>query len=274
VEKGELGEAAGRAELLFRPVFPILQAERFSPLGKVELEEEPGDPDIDGKGVPAPVGVQQHTAGNLGTNARELLEVLGGAFRGPGFRDFQKFRLLGEDFGGGGEVFGAIAELALAEPLFARPGQSLGGGKVAGRAAEGAAEAFVDLADLNDLLQGRADKVGETLPRVLAQGAEAGMGFAGPGKPGVPGLGQSQERIELQIEAEVVLKGGGRKKGIVPDQLAVPDRQGDGMATNPAGKLAGGGLVPAKGLTSQERGGQIERNGELQGGHGGEKLKG
>ena len=71
-----------------------------------------------------------------------------------------------------------------------------------------------------------------------------------------------------------MLKGGGGKKGIVPDQLAVTDRQGDGMATNPAGKLAGGGLVPAKGLTSQERGGQIERNGELQGGHGGEKLKG
>jgi len=54
----------------------------------------------------------------------------------------------------------------------------------------------------------------------------------------------------------------------------VADRQGDGMATNPAGELAGGGFVPTKGLASQERGGQIERNGELQGGHGGEKLKG
>ena len=77
----------------------------------------------------------------------------------------------------------------------------------------------------------------------------------------------------MQIEAEVVLKGGGSKKGIVPNQLAVPDRQSDGMATNPASKLAGGGLVPAKGLTSQERGGEIERNGELQGRHDGEKLK-
>ena len=71
-----------------------------------------------------------------------------------------------------------------------------------------------------------------------------------------------------------MLKGGGGKKGIVPDQLAVTDRQGDGMATNPARIFAGGDFVPAKGLPAKEGGGQIERNGELQGGHGGEKLKG
>lgn len=57
MEKGELGEAAGRAELLFRPLLPILQAKRFSPFGEVELAEEPGDPNIDGKGVPTPVGI-------------------------------------------------------------------------------------------------------------------------------------------------------------------------------------------------------------------------
>ena len=42
----------------------------------------------------------------------------------------------------------------------------------------------------------------------------------------------------------------------------------------PAGELARRGFIPAKGLPAKEGGGQIERNGELQGGHGGEKLKG
>jgi len=274
VEEGELGEAAGRAKLLFRPLLPILQAERFPSFGKIELAKEPGNPDIDGEGVPAGVGVKQHAPRDLGTDAGEFLQMLRGPFRGPGFRYVQQFRLVGEDLGGGGEVFGTVTELALAEPLFARSGESLGRGKVAGRTAEGAAEAFVDLANLDDLLQRGADKVGEALPWVLAQGAEAGMGFAGLGEPRIPGMAQSQERVEFQIEAEVVMEGGGGEKRIVPDQLALTDRQGDGMAANPAGELAGDGLVPAKGLASQKRGGQIERNGELQGGHGGEKLKG
>ena len=274
MEEGELGEAAGRAELLFRPVFPILQPERFSPLGKVELEEEPGDPDIDGKGVPAPVGVQQHTAGNLGTNARELLKVLGGAFRGPGFRDFQKFRLLGEDFGGGGEVFGTVAEMALAKPFLAGTGEAGGGRKIPTGSAQGAAEPLVDLTDLDDLFQRRADEVGEAFPGVLAKGAEAGMSFAGLWKPRVAGRGGKKKGIEREIQGEVVLQRGAGEERIVPDQLAVPDRQGDGLAANPAGELARGGFVPAEGLAAEEGGGQIERNGELQGGHDGEKLTG
>lgn len=171
-------------------------------------------------------------------------------------------------------MFGPVAELALAEPLFARAGEALGRGKVATWSAEGTAETLVDLADLDDLFQGRADKIGEALPGIFAQGTKARMGCAGLGKPGIAGRGPAQQGIEFQIETEVVAKGGGGEKGIVPDQLPVTDRQGDRMATNPAGKLAGGGLVPAKGLASQEGGGQIEWNGELQGGHGGEKLKG
>ena len=274
MKEGELGEAAGGAELLFRPVFPILQAERFSPLGKVELAEEPGDPDIDGKGVPAPVGVQQHAAGNLGTNARELLEVLGGAFRGPGFRDFQKFRLLGEDFGGGGEVFGAVAELALAKAFLAGAGEAGGGGKIPAGAAEGTAQTFVDLANLDDLLQRRADKVGEALPGIFAEGAQARMRLPRLGEPRVAGGGGMKKGIEREIQREVVLQRGAGEERIVPDQLAVPDRQGDGLAADPAGELARGGFIPAEGLAAEESGGQIERNGELQGGHDGEKLTG
>jgi hypothetical protein len=207
VKEGELGEAAGGAKLLFRPVLPIRQAERFPPLGEVELAEKAGDPDIDGKSVPAGVGVEQHTAGNFGTDAGELLEVIGGTFRGPGIRNVQELRLFGEDLGGGGEVFGAVAELALAEPFFTRAGEALGRGEVAGRAAESAAEAIIDLADLDDLFEGGADEVGETFPGILAEGAEAGMGLAGLGKPRVLGLVPSQERIEFQVKVEVSVKG-------------------------------------------------------------------
>lgn len=37
-------------------------------------------------------------------------------------------------------------------------------------AAEGVAEAGVDLADLNDLFERGADKVGKALPRIFAKG--------------------------------------------------------------------------------------------------------
>jgi hypothetical protein len=38
-------------------------------------------------------------------------------------------------------------------------------------AAESLAEAGVDLADLNDLFEGRADKIGEAFPRIFTQGS-------------------------------------------------------------------------------------------------------
>ena len=98
--------------------------------------------------------------------------------------------------------------------------------------------------------------------------------MAGLGKPRILGGVGAEQRFELQIQAEVVLQRGRRKRGIVPNQLAVPDRQGDGVATNPTGELARGELIPAKGLAAEEGGGEIERNGELQGRHDGEKLKG
>lgn len=62
MKQGQLGEAAGGAELLFGPLFPVPEAEGFPALGEVELTEKPGDPDIDGEGVPAGVGVEQHAA--------------------------------------------------------------------------------------------------------------------------------------------------------------------------------------------------------------------
>ena len=107
MEKSKLGETAGRAELLFGPMLPVLRAERFSPLGKVELAEESGDPDIDGEGIPAPVGVEQHAPGNLGADAGELFQML----RGP---------LLGHD-AGMSKSFGCLARiLAVAARCLAR----------------------------------------------------------------------------------------------------------------------------------------------------------
>lgn len=37
--------------------------------------------------------------------------------------------------------------------------------------AEGVAKAGVDLADLNDLLEGGADKIGEAFPRIFTKGS-------------------------------------------------------------------------------------------------------
>jgi hypothetical protein len=83
-----------------------------------------------------------------------------------------------------------------------------------------------------------------------------------------------QEGVEIEVEAEIVLEGGGGEEGIVPKEAAMPDRKGDGLTSDPTAELARGRLIPAEGLPAQESGGEVERNGELQGGHDGEKLKG
>ena len=64
------------------------------------------------------------------------------------------------------------------------------------------------------------------------------------------------------------------EEGVIPDQAAVTHGEGDGIAPNPAGELAGSDFIPAERLAAKQGGGEIEWNGELQGGHGGEKLKG
>ena len=273
MEEGELGQAPGRAKLLQGPFLPILQAKWAAAFGKIELVQEPGHPDIHGEGVPTAVGVQQDAPGDFGADSGQVFEVFRGPFRGPGLRDFQKFRLLGEDFGGGGEVFGAIAELALAEPLFPRPGETGRGGKIPARSAEREPEPFIDLADLDDLLEGGADEVGEAFPGILAERAQAGMDFAGLGEPPVPGGARNEKQIKVEIQIQILFHGAGRKEGIVPNQMAMPKGEGDGLASDPAGEFSGGALVPAEGLAAQESGGKVERNGELQGRHDGEKLK-
>ena len=99
--------------------------------------------------------------------------------------------MFGEDLGGGGKMFGAVAELASAEALFPRLGETLGRGEVTGWTAKGAAKALVDLADLDNLLEGGADEVGKALPGILTERTESRVGLAGLGEPRVLRMGLS-----------------------------------------------------------------------------------
>ena len=62
VEEKELSDAAVATKLLVRPNFEFGEAERLSFFGKVKLAEKPIDPNIHGKGVPAPIGIQKDAA--------------------------------------------------------------------------------------------------------------------------------------------------------------------------------------------------------------------
>ena len=76
-----------------------------------------------------------------------------------------------DDLSGGEEVFGSIAEAARAESGFARLCQKAGGWEKMVGTTESLAEAGVDLANLNDLFEGGADKIGEAFPRIFTQGS-------------------------------------------------------------------------------------------------------
>ena len=273
MKEGELGKTAGRTELFFRPGFQLRQAGRAAAPGKIQFPHKAGDPDIDGKGIPSPVGVKQYAAGYFGPHPGQLLQVFRGPLRGPDVRNLEKTGLTGQNLGGGSQMPGTVAELAGAQGLFPCAGQARGGGKVAVGTTEGSAQAFVDLADLDDLFQGGTDEVGEAFPGILPEGAKAGMPLPRMGQPPVPGGRGKKERVEVEIQAEVTFDGGAGKEGVVPDKAAVADGKGDGLAADPSRELPGDDLVPAKGLSAQKSGGKVQRNGELQGGHGREKLK-
>ena len=81
MEEGKLGEAASRPKLTQGPCFQVRKRERFFSFRKIELAKEPGDPDIDGEGVPPAVGIQEDAAGDFGTDSGQLLEMFGGLFR-------------------------------------------------------------------------------------------------------------------------------------------------------------------------------------------------
>jgi len=183
MEQRQLGEAAGGPELLCRPGLHFGQGKWAATARKIKFPHKAGNPDIDGKGVPPSVSIEQDTAGNFRTDAGQLLQMCRGPFRGPGGGDVEEPGLAGQDLGGGGEMFGAVAELAGAQGLFPGAGHLGGGGKIPGGFAEGLPEACVDLADLNDLLQGGADEVGQAFPRIFPKGPKSWVGLTGLGQP-------------------------------------------------------------------------------------------
>lgn len=274
MEQRQLGEAAGRPELLFRPSFQFRQGKRAATARKIKFPHEAGNPDIDGEGVPSPVSVEQDTAGDFRTDAGQLFQMFRRPFRGPTGGDVEEPGLAGQNLGGGGEMFGAVAELAGAQGFFPGAGHLGRRGEIPGRFAEGLPEAGVDLTDLDDLFEGGADEVGQALPRIFPEGPKSRMGLPSLRQPRIFSGAGAQEGVEIEVEAEIVLEGGGREEGIVPQETAVPDRKGDGLTPDPTAELSRGRLIPAKGLPSQQGGGEIQWNGELQGGHDGEKLKG
>ena len=126
MEEEELGQSAKRTELFLSPHFEVGEAKRFSLFRKVELAEEAINPDIDGKGIESAIGVKKNAAGDFGAHPRELLEMLGGLLGRPGRGDFETMRLLRKNLGGGGEMFGAVAEGTFSQGAFARVGESGG----------------------------------------------------------------------------------------------------------------------------------------------------
>ena len=98
-----------------------------------------------------------------------------------------------DDLRGGEEVFGSIAEAARAESGFARLCQKAGGWEKMVGTTESLAEAGVDLADLDDLFERGADKIGEAFPGIFAEGSQSGVSFLGGGE-GEVGGGESGEK--------------------------------------------------------------------------------
>ena len=126
MKEEELGQSAKRAELFLSPHFEVGEAKGFSLFWKVELAEEAIDPDIDGKGIEPAIGVEKDAAGDFRAHPRKFFQVLGSLLGGPGRGDFEPMRLLRKNLGGGGEMFGAVAEGTFSEGAFARVGESGG----------------------------------------------------------------------------------------------------------------------------------------------------
>ena len=95
--------------------------------------------------------------------------------------------------GCGEEVAGTVPEAAGAQGGFARMRQKAGGWEKMVGTTESLAEAGVDLADLDDLFERGADKIGEAFPGIFAEGSQSGVSFLGGGE-GEVGGGESGEK--------------------------------------------------------------------------------
>ena len=88
---------------------------------------------------------------------------------------------------------GTVPETAGAKGGFARVRQKAGGREKMVVTTESLAEAGVDLADLDDLFERGADKIGEAFPGIFAEGSQSRVSFLGGGE-GEVGGGESGEK--------------------------------------------------------------------------------
>lgn len=78
VKEEQLRDATMGPELLLRPDFEVGEAKGFSFFGKVKLAKEAINPNVDGKRVPAAIGVKKNAARDFGADTRQGLESGGG----------------------------------------------------------------------------------------------------------------------------------------------------------------------------------------------------
>ena len=74
----------------------------------------------------------------------------------------------------------------------------------------------MDLADVGDLFERGADKVGQALPRVFAERAKSGMELDGSDQVRVRGEMGLEEGGKIEVEGEVVVDLGGGESGVIP----------------------------------------------------------
>ena len=97
------------------------------------------------------------------------------------------------------EVTGTVAKAAGAKGGFARVRQKAGGWEKMVGTTESLAEAGVDLADLDDLFERGADKIGEAFPGIFAEGSQSGVSFLGGGEGDVGGGEGGEKRGPSEI---------------------------------------------------------------------------
>lgn len=130
----------------------------------------------------------------------------------------------------------------------------------------------MNLANLNNLLEGGADKIAKAFPRIFAEGTQAGILLQGSGKVRIGGKIRLKNFGKMKWKREVTLNLGGGKRGIVPVEPRRAEGELHGRSIDPAGEGGVGEGIPRKTLPAEKSCGQIEGRGKAKGGHG-ERLK-
>jgi hypothetical protein len=151
----------------------------FSFSRKIEFPNEATDPDINGEGIPTAIGIKKNTSGYLWSDSGKGFQP-SGSFRG-GKRSWnvQYCRVFCKNLGGSGKVTGPVSQRTAPEGYFSsledddwRRENTIG-------STQSRSQSLIDLLDLYNLLQGRADKVAEAFPWIFSNRPESGMALPG-----------------------------------------------------------------------------------------------